>query len=89
VLLGTRLLIHQPSYSMLNRWIEADLPDVIATHGIGCIAFSLLAQGMLTERISAVFLRAREQPSISAHQKAPALMSTTSPTSLPRCSRTS
>jgi L-glyceraldehyde 3-phosphate reductase len=48
--LGTRLLIHQPSYSMLNRWIEAELLDVLATHGIGCIAFSPLAQGMLTDR---------------------------------------
>lgn len=46
--LGTPLLIHQPSYSMLNRWIEEDLLDVLATAGVGCIAFSPLAQGMLT-----------------------------------------
>jgi L-glyceraldehyde 3-phosphate reductase len=48
--LGTPLLIHQPSYSMLNRWIETDLLDVVAEHGVGCIAFSPLAQGMLTDR---------------------------------------
>ncbi len=46
--LGTPLLIHQPSYSMLNRWIEQGLLDVLAREGIGCIAFSPLAQGMLT-----------------------------------------
>src|SRR6185437_10983180 len=44
------LLIHQPSYSMLNRWIEEDLLDVLGREGIGCIAFSPLAQGMLTDR---------------------------------------
>ena len=48
--LGTPLLIHQPSYSMLNRWIEEDLLDVLALEGVGCIAFSTLAQGMLTDR---------------------------------------
>jgi L-glyceraldehyde 3-phosphate reductase len=46
--LGTPLLIHQPSYSMLNRWIEGGLLDVLGTEGIGCIAFSPLAQGVLT-----------------------------------------
>jgi L-glyceraldehyde 3-phosphate reductase len=46
--LGTPLLIHQPSYSMLNRWIEQGLLDVLAREGIGCIAFSPLAQGLLT-----------------------------------------
>jgi L-glyceraldehyde 3-phosphate reductase len=46
--LGTPLLIHQPSYSMLNRWIEADLLGVLEREGIGCIAFSPLAQGLLT-----------------------------------------
>jgi len=46
--LGTPLLIHQPSYSMLNRWIEGGLLDVLATEGVGCIAFSPLAQGVLT-----------------------------------------
>src|ERR1700690_4233428 len=48
--LGTRLLIHQPSYSMLNRWIEGRLLDVLGTEGVGCIAFSALAQGLLTDR---------------------------------------
>ncbi len=48
--LGTPLLIHQPSYSMLNRWIEEDLLDVLGAEGIGCIAFSPLAQGMLTSK---------------------------------------
>jgi L-glyceraldehyde 3-phosphate reductase len=46
--LGTPLLIHQPSYSLLNRWIEEDLLDVLGREGVGCIAFSPLAQGMLT-----------------------------------------
>jgi L-glyceraldehyde 3-phosphate reductase len=48
--LGTPLLIHQPSYSMINRWIEDDLLDVLGEHGVGCIAFSPLAQGLLTDR---------------------------------------
>jgi L-glyceraldehyde 3-phosphate reductase len=49
--LGTPLLIHQPSYSMLNRWLEADgLLDTLEEVGAGCIAFSPLAQGMLTDR---------------------------------------
>ncbi len=48
--LGTPLLIHQPSYSMLNRWVEADLLDVLGEEGVGCIGFSPLAQGMLTSR---------------------------------------
>jgi L-glyceraldehyde 3-phosphate reductase len=48
--LGTPAVIHQPSYSMLNRWIEGGLLDVLAEEGIGCIAFSPLAQGMLTDR---------------------------------------
>jgi L-glyceraldehyde 3-phosphate reductase len=48
--LGTPLLIHQPSYSMLNRWIEHGLLDVLEEVGAGCIAFSPLAQGMLTDR---------------------------------------
>ena len=48
--LGTPLLIHQPSYSMLNRWIEAELLDVLGKEGIGCIVFSPLAQGLLTDR---------------------------------------
>ncbi|HML50721.1 MAG TPA: L-glyceraldehyde 3-phosphate reductase [Propionicimonas sp.] len=48
--MGTPLVIHQPSYSMLNRWIEEDLLDVLAEVGMGCIAFSPLAQGMLTNK---------------------------------------
>ncbi len=48
--LGTPLLIHQPSYSMLNRWIEPDLLDALGELGVGCIAFSPLAQGMLTNK---------------------------------------
>jgi L-glyceraldehyde 3-phosphate reductase len=48
--LGTPLLIHQPSYSMLNRWIEDGLLDTLEREGAGCIAFSPLAQGMLTDR---------------------------------------
>jgi len=48
--LGTPLLIHQPSYSMLNRWIEEELLDVLGESGVGCIAFSPLAQGMLTSK---------------------------------------
>jgi L-glyceraldehyde 3-phosphate reductase len=46
--MGTPLLIHQPSYSMLNRWIEGGLLDVLERDGVGCIAFSPLAQGVLT-----------------------------------------
>jgi L-glyceraldehyde 3-phosphate reductase len=54
--MGVQLLIHQPSYSMLNRWVEepaedgASLLDVLGEEGVGCIAFSPLAQGMLTDR---------------------------------------
>ena len=48
--LGTPLLIHQPSYSMLNRWIEDRLLDVLGAEGVGCIAFSVLAQGLLSDR---------------------------------------
>ena len=48
--LGTPLLIHQPSYSMLNRWIEGGLLDELEQHGMGCIAFTALAQGLLTDR---------------------------------------
>ena len=48
--LGTPLLIHQPSYSMLNRWIEDRLLDVLDEQGVGCIAFSPLGQGLLTEK---------------------------------------
>ncbi|TML19717.1 MAG: L-glyceraldehyde 3-phosphate reductase [Actinobacteria bacterium] len=48
--LGTPLLIHQPSYSMLNRWIEPELLEVLGDEGVGCIVFSPLAQGMLTDK---------------------------------------
>jgi L-glyceraldehyde 3-phosphate reductase len=48
--LGTPLLIHQPSYSMLNRWIEHGLLDTLGELGVGCIGFSPLAQGLLTDR---------------------------------------
>ncbi len=48
--LGTPLLIHQPSYSLLNRWIEDDLLDVLGAEGVGCIAFSALAQGLLSDK---------------------------------------
>jgi L-glyceraldehyde 3-phosphate reductase len=49
--LGTPLLIHQPSYSMLNRWVETEgLLDTLEDVGAGCIAFSPLAQGMLTDK---------------------------------------
>jgi L-glyceraldehyde 3-phosphate reductase len=48
--LGVKLLIHQPSYSLLNRWIEPELLEVLGEEGIGCITFSPLAQGMLTDK---------------------------------------
>jgi L-glyceraldehyde 3-phosphate reductase len=48
--LGTPVVIHQPSYSMLNRWIEPELLDTLEAEGIGCIGFSPLAQGLLTDR---------------------------------------
>ncbi len=48
--LGTPLLIHQPSYSMLNRWIEDGLLDVLGREGVGCIGFTALAQGLLTDK---------------------------------------
>ncbi|HET7513854.1 MAG TPA: aldo/keto reductase, partial [Gaiella sp.] len=48
--LGTPILIHQPSYSLINRWIEQGLLDVLEEEGIGCIAFSPLGQGLLTDK---------------------------------------
>jgi L-glyceraldehyde 3-phosphate reductase len=48
--LGTPLLIHQPSYSLLNRWIEESLIDTLEREGVGCIAFTALAQGLLTDK---------------------------------------
>ncbi|HEY6468947.1 MAG TPA: L-glyceraldehyde 3-phosphate reductase [Candidatus Dormibacteraeota bacterium] len=66
--LGTPLLIHQPSYSMLNRWIEHGLLDVLESEGVGCIAFSPHAQGLLTDRYLHGIpedSRARENSSLS------------------------
>ena len=48
--LGTPCVIHQPSYSMLNRWVEEELLDLLQSEGVGCIAFSPLARGLLTDR---------------------------------------
>ena len=48
--MGTPCLIHQPKYSMLDRWVEPELLDVLAQKGMGCIAFSPLAQGLLTDK---------------------------------------
>jgi len=69
--LGTPLLIHQPSYSMLNRWIEGGLLDLLGREGIGCIAFSPLAQGVLTGKyLNGVPAgsRASQDGSLSANQ---------------------
>ena len=67
--LGTPLLIHQPSYSMLNRWIEDGLLDALGELGVGCICFSPLAQGMLTDKylngIPRGLPRQRENSSLS------------------------
>ncbi len=67
--LGTPLLIHQPSYSMLNRWIEGDLLDELEVHGMGCIVFTALAQGLLTDRyldgVPADSRAARENSSVT------------------------
>jgi L-glyceraldehyde 3-phosphate reductase len=48
--LGTPCLIHQPKYSMFERWVEGGLLDVLGENGVGCIPFSPLAQGLLTSR---------------------------------------
>src|SRR5580692_3354382 len=69
--LGTPLLIHQPSYSLFNRWIEDKLLDVLGEAGVGCIAFSPLAQGLLTDRyLNGVpeGSRATQNGSLSANQ---------------------
>jgi L-glyceraldehyde 3-phosphate reductase len=69
--LGTPLLIHQPSYSMLNRWIEGGLLGVLASEGVGCIAFSPLAQGVLTGKYAdgiPAGSRASQDSSLSADQ---------------------
>jgi L-glyceraldehyde 3-phosphate reductase len=75
--LGTPLLIHQPSYSMLNRWIEGGLLDVLEREGAGCIAFSPLAQGVLTGKyLSGVPAgsRASQNGSLSSDQLAPQIL---------------
>src|SRR6204780_4543636 len=72
--LGTPLLIHQPSYSMLNRWIEGGLLDVLEAEGVGCIAFSPLAQGLLTGKYAAGIpdgSRASQDTSLSPDQLTP------------------
>jgi L-glyceraldehyde 3-phosphate reductase len=69
--MGTPLLIHQPSYSMLNRWIEGGLLDVLGREGVGCIAFSPLAQGVLTGKYlngTPSGSRATQKGSLSADQ---------------------
>ena len=62
--LGTPCLIHQPSYSMFNRWIEDGLLEVLEKEGIGCIAFSPLAQGMLTDKYLKGIPEDSRQPSL-------------------------
>jgi len=71
--MGTPLLIHQPSYSMLNRWIEPDLVEVLKEEGIGCIVFSPLGQGLLTDR----YLKGVPEGSRASH---PGSMSRAMPT---------
>jgi L-glyceraldehyde 3-phosphate reductase len=75
--MGIRLLIHQPSYSMLNRWIEGGLLEVLGREGVGCIAFSPLAQGVLTGKYLTgvpAGSRASLNGSLSADQIAPATL---------------
>jgi L-glyceraldehyde 3-phosphate reductase len=75
--MGIRLLIHQPSYSMLNRWIEGGLLDVLGREGVGCIAFSPLAQGVLTGKYLGgvpAGSRASLNGSLSSEQIAPATL---------------
>src|SRR5580704_7271997 len=75
--MGIRLLIHQPSYSMLNRWIEGGLLEVLGREGVGCIAFSPLAQGVLTGKyLNGVPAgsRASMNGSLSSEQIAPATL---------------
>jgi L-glyceraldehyde 3-phosphate reductase len=75
--MGIHLLIHQPSYSMLNRWIEGGLLDVLGREGVGCIAFSPLAQGVLTGKYLGgvpTGSRASLNGSLSADQITPATL---------------
>lgn len=64
--LGTPCVIHQPKYSLFERWVEPELLDTLEEHGVGSIAFSPLAGGLLTEslpaRHSARFTRSQRQP---------------------------
>jgi L-glyceraldehyde 3-phosphate reductase len=75
--LGTPCLIHQPKYSMFERWVEAELLDVLEEEGIGCIPFSPLAQGLLTDRyLSRIPEGSRAAKSwgfLKPHQIAPAI----------------
>lgn len=75
--LGTPCLIHQPKYSMFERWVEGGLLDVLETEGIGCIPFSPLAQGLLTDRyLKGIPDGSRASKSwgfLKPHQVAPAL----------------
>ena len=76
--MGTPLLIHQPSYSMLNRWIEGGLLDVLGREGIGCIVFSPLAQGVLTGKylsgVPAGSRASQDGGTLSSDQIAPATL---------------
>jgi L-glyceraldehyde 3-phosphate reductase len=75
--LGTPLFIHQPSYSMLNRWIEGGLLDVLEQEGVGCIAFSPLAQGVLTGKYAGGIpdgSRAARDSSLSRDQLSPEIL---------------
>ncbi|HEX9028245.1 MAG TPA: aldo/keto reductase, partial [Anaerolineales bacterium] len=77
--LGTPCLIHQPNYSLLDRWIEGGLLDVLDEQGIGCIVFSPLAQGMLTNRyldgVPADSRAARPQSYLSREDVKPEIVS--------------
>jgi L-glyceraldehyde 3-phosphate reductase len=67
--LGTPLLIHQPSYSMFNRWVEDGLLDTLTELGVGCIAFSPLGQGLLTDRyLNGIPADSRVAREVSAHK---------------------
>jgi len=76
--LGTPCLIHQPKYSMYERWVENGLLDVLAEEGIGCIPFSPLAQGLLTDRylngIPEGSRAAKSWGFLKPHQVGPALV---------------
>jgi L-glyceraldehyde 3-phosphate reductase len=75
--LGTPLFIHQPSYSMLNRWIEGGLLDLLEQEGVGCIAFSPLAQGVLTGKYAGGVpdgSRAAQGSSLSRDQLSPEIL---------------